>query len=259
MKRFVIISCLFLCTYTGFSLQNMLGQSPVSVQSYQQAGAIKKAPTPFVKKEALIKLSKQIKKDRHTALLGMTTLFLKKQQSLMQAQAQIANASAINTKAVLTLQTKLGVMESQINTLTTVLRTLNKHLGQVQKTQHHLNQGIINLWFGAWENFLGNSAGNIVATGIILLIIFLLLWMILGNKHTAATPKKQKKKHNIELGDDEYDFMGSKEGMSAKLDLARAYLAMEDFHAAETVLNEVKEQGNTKQKATAEELLKECQ
>lgn len=38
---------------------------------------------------------------------------------------------------------------------------------------------------------------------------------------------------------DEYDFMGSEEGIPAKLDLARAYIDMEEYESADQVLSEV--------------------
>ena len=53
----------------------------------------------------------------------------------------------------------------------------------------------------------------------------------------------------------EYDFMGSKEAVPAKLDLARAYVAMQDYQQAKTVLKEVLEQGSADQKQTAQLVL----
>ena len=56
------------------------------------------------------------------------------------------------------------------------------------------------------------------------------------------TPVKQSKLKTIPPG--EYDFMGSSEGIPAKLDLARAYIAMEDFTAARETLAEILGEGS---------------
>lgn len=54
---------------------------------------------------------------------------------------------------------------------------------------------------------------------------------------------------------DEYDFMGSDEAIPAKLDLARAYIAMEDYEAAHQVLAQVTSKGNREQQAEAQKML----
>lgn len=54
---------------------------------------------------------------------------------------------------------------------------------------------------------------------------------------------------------DEYDFMNSEEAIPAKLDLARAYMAMEDYKSARKVLDQVGKNGNDEQKAEAKGML----
>ena len=63
----------------------------------------------------------------------------------------------------------------------------------------------------------------------------------------------------IKIEDDtagEYDFMGSSEGIPAKLDLARAYIAMEDFTAARETLAEILGEGSEEHRQEARSLLK---
>lgn len=55
---------------------------------------------------------------------------------------------------------------------------------------------------------------------------------------------------------EEYDFMGSDESNPSKLDLARAYLAMEDFKAAVEVLDQVMKNGTPEQQAQANQMMK---
>ena len=60
---------------------------------------------------------------------------------------------------------------------------------------------------------------------------------------------------DIEIIEDEYDYLGSREGISAKLDLARAYVDMGDTSQASQVLNEVIAHGNDEQRYTARKIL----
>ena len=54
---------------------------------------------------------------------------------------------------------------------------------------------------------------------------------------------------------DEYDFMNSEEAIPAKLDLARAYMAMEDYKSARKVLDQVSKNGSDEQKIEAKGML----
>ncbi len=53
----------------------------------------------------------------------------------------------------------------------------------------------------------------------------------------------------------EYDFMGSSEGVAAKLDLVRAYIAMGETTAAKEAISQVLRLGNTEQRQEAKSLL----
>ena len=54
---------------------------------------------------------------------------------------------------------------------------------------------------------------------------------------------------------EEYDYIGSPEGIAAKIDLARAYRDMQDYQAARKVLAEVVRHGDAGQVEAAQELL----
>ncbi|MEJ2043187.1 MAG: FimV/HubP family polar landmark protein [Reinekea sp.] len=58
-----------------------------------------------------------------------------------------------------------------------------------------------------------------------------------------------------ELEEDEFDFLSGNDEASTKLDLARAYIEMEDKDGARDILEEVASDGNDDQKAQAQELL----
>lgn len=91
--------------------------------------------------------------------------------------------------------------------------------------------------------------------GLLVLIIVLLLFRRGGHVKVARARHTEDEVSNTDDIKDEYDFMGSDEATPAKLDLARAYLAMEDYKAAKKVLDEVMKTGNEQQRAEARKML----
>ncbi len=80
------------------------------------------------------------------------------------------------------------------------------------------------------------------------------------NKKISATIKKKKitpdeEVEIVEVIEDEYDYLGSQEGIAAKLDLARAYIDMGNSSQATFVLNEVITHGNEQQRLIARKIL----
>lgn len=59
--------------------------------------------------------------------------------------------------------------------------------------------------------------------------------------------------------EDEYDYLGSEEGIAAKLDLARAYIDMDDPDQAREALQDVLKSGDASQQAAARELLEQLE
>jgi len=78
-----------------------------------------------------------------------------------------------------------------------------------------------------------------------------------SRSHSKSKSKAQPAAEDAPLDDtaSEYDFMGSSEAIPAKLDLARAYIAMEDYVAAKRTLKEIAAEGNAQQQQEAKDLL----
>lgn len=111
--------------------------------------------------------------------------------------------------------------------------------------------------------------------GIILLILLILAWVFVRspkkNKLVSTThreavidfnPKSveitQKPVEKIDPDlEEEYDFMSSDEAIPIKLDLARAYIAMEEYTQAKEVLTMILTRGSKQQKQEAEYLLQQ--
>ena len=62
---------------------------------------------------------------------------------------------------------------------------------------------------------------------------------------------------DADLDDDEFDFLSGSDEISTKLDLARAYIEMEDKDGARDILDEVVQEGNDEQKSQAEALIQQ--
>jgi len=95
------------------------------------------------------------------------------------------------------------------------------------------------------------------------MILLLLVWAVWPRR------KEKKKQETVAtapgVGDvfeddtqNEYDYMGSRESIPAKLDLARTYIAMEDYAAARIALEEVSKGGDEAQKKEAADMLAQC-
>ena len=98
-----------------------------------------------------------------------------------------------------------------------------------------------------------------VVVVLLLVLIFMLMPRRRGDK-VVAENFVPKTRASIDVQDtndtkDEYDFMGSKEAIPAKLALARAYLAMEDYKSAKKVLTQVVKVGDKDQKKEAQGML----
>lgn len=71
-----------------------------------------------------------------------------------------------------------------------------------------------------------------------------------------AIKPEQPKIQEKEKTEEEYDFMSSQEAIPAKLDLARAYIDMEDIPSAKSVLDEVIAKGNEAEVKEAKKILR---
>ncbi len=60
---------------------------------------------------------------------------------------------------------------------------------------------------------------------------------------------------NLDGGDEDMSFLGGTDEAETKLDLARAYIDMDDIEGAKDILQEVMDEGNDQQKADAQKLL----
>jgi len=164
------------------------------------------------------------------------------------------------------LEQKSMALQAEIEQLLTVIKTVSQQVDQLKMqslvNQKQLNQlsarSFMQTAMGDASTFL-NSYNNI----LLILIVFILLmsWWLLRRLHKQRA--KSKAMHHAHDDEDdtknEYDFMGSSEGIPAQLDLARAYIAMENYKAAEAVIAQVLAKGDADQQQQAKDLLAKIQ
>lgn len=168
-------------------------------------------------------------------------------QIFQTVQTEITRLGQINADAInkvdaqidgLTQQNQL--LEQEIKQLQQAVQALSSN--QSASTQPVARSGFSSLLFFAW----------ILALSVLLIFSWVYLGLMIRRisqqtrAHTAGGDQ-----------DDEYNFMSTKEAIPAKLDLARAYIQMEDLEQATAVLQDIIQHADGEHRASAESLLKE--
>ena len=224
-----------------------------------KSGYVLAIPTiDIIKKISAKSAAKEVER-QHNAFLGkgepsISQQEIKPKQELKKNDEQENQFTIENLKEKIAItsqqyQERLDTMEQQNQGLRTNIEQINSnldHLRQELKTLHeksHKQHQIFGFLYSysQWaHNFFDADGLKLLAALALLLIIW---WSFLHHKQSK-------------LENTNYDFMSGEEGMNAKLDLAQAYIDMNDKESARKVLAEVKGFGNNKQKTKAQELLK---
>ncbi|MBN2689927.1 MAG: hypothetical protein JXR42_04965 [Gammaproteobacteria bacterium] len=162
---------------------------------------------------------------------------------------ELLAAYKANNNDLLSLQTQLVAVGDLIQTIDQQyqvrLANLEKHNLGLQNQLQQLNaKNKVNI---SVDNQLPLPVGSFIKIGGLLLIIILAVYFLL----IYQSRSREKDEENLS----EYDFMGSREGIPAKLDLARAYVDMGDVESAKEVLAEILKNGSIDQQSEAREIL----
>lgn len=204
------------------------------------------------------KMAQQKIEEQHKIFLGLNKASHedKKETKSLQNEEQVNKIKQAITNATEEYQTRLEMMEKQNQELQAKIDDLNStvtHLKQEVLTVHRENAqqhqpSTLTLFLYSYKKYLPNFFD---ATELKLLaglgLLLIVWWSYLNYK---------RKKLDVTFLRPNYDFMGGEEGADAKLDLARAYIDMDDKESARKVLSELLIQGNDKQKTEAQQLLK---
>lgn len=249
MRNTIFLSlCLFGLSFAGLADDQATaipGSGPVPVQSFEQAGSPSAAtPAPEATPAPAAAATPPTRSAAAVnSVSGISTTTLK--AALLQLNKNMLQYQQQNDAKMLILGAQVSTNTSEITRLDKALALLNQEVTAASPGLVQTNPANLNYW-KTHAAFLA----LIVAGLLILLLLFLLF-----------RAKNQKKAHSQVSVDDtegEYDYMGSVESMPIKLNLAHAYIKMENFSGAKEVLQEVIQKGTEEQKITAKELLKKC-
>jgi FimV-like protein len=153
---------------------------------------------------------------------------------------------------------KLDVIEDEHVAMKNQIASLDKQLKQL--TDNYLQYSTPVLHRSAFSDY-----GIWIMGSSVLACLLVLIFNLSRRRQLPAaerltprvTPVAPKPTLSEEIDDieDEYDYLGSREGIAAKLDLASAYIDMGDIDQAMNVLNEVINHGNEEQQYAARQIL----
>lgn len=168
------------------------------------------------------------------------------------------------------LQSKLTQLGQVLAMLNQEVTQLNQQISHAQKElasnlspQQQQQAAAANLSSSFTQTLESSKTTQYVLYAILVLLVIVIMMLIPrrgGYKLqtvTESTGRSAAAANESDENDtrDEYDFMNSDEAIPAKLDLARAYMAMEDYKSARKVLDQVSKNGSAEQQAEAKTML----
>jgi FimV-like protein len=155
-----------------------------------------------------------------------------------------ANNTAMHAQ-VIQLNEKMSYLEQN-------LEQLKKYILESQKTfwdnLKPLQQYAVKL-----ATHLGQPLFTILFVCIVILLLLILFYLLFRHRKDSVLTTAPRR--DIVFAKEEYNLMESKEGVAAKLNLARAYTDMGKITEARIMLDEVLENGSLSEQAEAKELL----
>lgn len=273
-------SLLFIFSMFFYSISGLaspaLGEEKSSPQYYQQA----EEPASSLYQNKPTVDQKAVQSSRKHA-----------NHSAQQAGKEAAPASAIASQALVVLQAEVSQinqnnvmfqqktsdrfsdlnsryeqLSQQLNQLHQAVTLLNQEIAQLNPVSR--NQSFEQVQVSPQQKSLLEEAAQVFDSPLFkwvlaggFLVVLLLAWAFWPKEEDTASAQSDASDASFDTDEeaddtqDEYDYMGSVESVPAKLDLARTYLAMEDYRAAKAVLQDVMKQGTSEQCAQAKKLL----
>ena len=145
------------------------------------------------------------------------------------------------------LDSQYGELSHKAKQVQLTLAILNNDLAKMhrhdmQNTPHPMLASLGNDWGHVWTHtkaqwFAPNSLR--VASAAAFLLVLMMIWMLWAPTFEPVRAVTGDFEEDDDGLGDEYNFMSSEEGIPARLDLARAYIDMDDIESARSVLQNV--------------------
>lgn len=154
------------------------------------------------------------------------------------------------------IEEKNNIMQSQVSQLTEQLYLLEQSLEQLKQSLDFTNK--LKIFMQQFQQYLALSGQAftriLMLIGAAIVLLLLVIYLVKRRKHSGVSVNAPQSPE-LEPTQDEYDFMESKEGIAAKLNLARAYIDMGKKAEAREMLHEALANGNPAEQEEAKELL----
>ncbi len=164
----------------------------------------------------------------------------------------------IATERLVLLQQSLNHLQEKIDTLQEAVVMLMQEVIQLKKTSasgHPFN--VSNRYSPVFSAVIEVvSVYRVLIMGsVVMVVLLLLLWRYWPRKHEKSLRHMTTTLSPAHRIQEEQQHEDHEQGMSAKLNLAHAYIAMEDYQSARKILKAVTEYGNLAQQEEARVLL----
>jgi len=191
------------------------------------------------------------------ALTAQTESLQKIQQTVADLQLQVQRVTADFNDFKLQANVRLDALAANNSAvqarMAAIVQGLDATIQKVnilQKVQHKNEQGLVKRWENKLEQIDLIRTSFLVLGIVVLLLLLWLLFRVVNRRKSVSDAEG--------IPADEYDLMNSTEGIPAKLNLARAYIEMNNKDLARTLLHQVLKQGDDAQKREAQTLLESC-
>ena len=283
-----VFTCFLLVGTSAYAASSMLGGTPAH-QSFQEADPVASSHNDSqqaAKVAAIMKQAHQLVQSKAAKQsvppTSMTATPVKLAHPVVAVKASNENQVAVNQalpqnhyqqlaqQLARLNQTNLQFQQAENQKIAVVSNQIEKlqaRQGQLMQLMQLFNQQVVALNRGGAIKpihlngvDLGSQAHWLerfqtqYSMYVIIALLATILLMLLFRKRIDA-PVEEAVIMSEPDTKDEYDFMGSSEAIPAKLDLAHAYVAMEDFVAARKALKQVLDSGDAEQQKEARTML----
>lgn len=261
--RLIYFLAVFVSIYLPASFAAEMWNAKTPVQVYQEAGSnadsATQSPAPASSESQTV--SNKPLMTTPTSYNGAappstsTSLILNEpavkliRQELIQMNRNVLMFQQTTNNKIDDIEKQLSTVQMHLKQVAQAFVMLNKDLTALKQDRGLVSfaKSESNPWF-PWPMII---AGSIIVVLLVMLIFW--LWRRKSPKIKVTTEKAAEKQDDTQ---DEYDYIGSDEGVAAKLNLARAYIAMEDYAAAKKIIDEVLLNGDEQQRLDAAALAK---
>ncbi|HLB56505.1 MAG TPA: FimV/HubP family polar landmark protein [Coxiellaceae bacterium] len=242
LKKIIVLFALSIAFNAAFSVNSPFSTAPAPTQTYQSTQTAEQpAPDMPVLAQATPVSTPDANSSNPNAVFNSPT----------------AQSQALNENFQQTTDQHIQNLDSSNQAMGAAIETLDQNVAQLQQEVLQLQPANPKVAIIPREDL----ATFIIFGGVAaLLLLFGVFMGRLMNRSPKVALAKALSAYPVGdvLADDtksEYDFMGTKAAIPAKLDLARSYMAMNDHEQARAVLKTVLEKGDEEQRIVAEALL----